>query len=141
MCAGEWRGLEVAIKTVLFQSGQSHKMAQAVAGEAAIASNLNHPNVVATYSHDICHVTQPGSQRELELFKFYLVQVCVVVIPSPQKLHIHALCLRAYSCVFSTNSRFVCQYSSAPALRQCPRLKQQTPLFLSEKRRWGTTLS
>ena len=75
MHAGEWRGLEVAIKTVLFQTGQSRRMAQAVAGEAAIASNLTHRNVVATYSHDICHVSQPGSQRELELFKFYLVQV------------------------------------------------------------------
>jgi hypothetical protein len=76
----------VAIKTVLFQSGESNHFATTVAGEAAIASNLSHRNVVATYSHDICHLNQPGSQ-ELDIFKFYLVQVLCTFPPS-ERLHI-----------------------------------------------------
>ena len=45
-----------------------------MASEAAIASNLGHPNVVATYSHDILDVTQAVGP-ELGVFKFYLIQV------------------------------------------------------------------
>jgi hypothetical protein len=45
-----------------------------VASEAAIASNLVHHNVVATYSHDICNVS-PSTGIELPVFKFYLIQV------------------------------------------------------------------
>ncbi|GLI66603.1 hypothetical protein VaNZ11_010524, partial [Volvox africanus] len=57
---GEWRGLEVAIKTLLFQafvgsnaddSGNSLKE-QAML-EAAIATTLFHPNVINTFSYDI----------------------------------------------------------------------------------------
>jgi hypothetical protein len=71
--AGQWRGLPVAIKTVLFQSGSGDSQMALVASEAAIASNLVHPNIVATYSHDICNVSQEGN--ELPIFKFYLIQV------------------------------------------------------------------
>ena len=71
-CAGLWRGLEVAIKTVLFQSGQGSSQTRLVASEAAIASNLDHSNIVATYSHDICNVS-PTSSAELPVFKFYLI--------------------------------------------------------------------
>ncbi|GIL88731.1 hypothetical protein Vretifemale_16581 [Volvox reticuliferus] len=57
---GEWRGLEVAIKTLFFQafvggntddSGNSLKE-QAIL-EAAIATTLFHPNVINTFSYDI----------------------------------------------------------------------------------------
>lgn len=72
--AGEWRGLPVAIKTVVFQSGAEGSDLQLIASEAAIASNLAHRNIVATYNHDVrtLHVTD-GS--ELPSYKFYLVQV------------------------------------------------------------------
>lgn len=71
--AGAWRGLEVAIKTVVFQSaGADEQMAQ-VASEAAIASNLSHRNVVATYSHDIVDVVRAVGP-EPGFYKFYLVQ-------------------------------------------------------------------
>jgi hypothetical protein len=73
--AGQWRGLPVAIKTVLFQSSSGDSQMALVASEAAIASNLVHPNIVATYSHDICNVSQGGN--ELPIFKFYLIQVSV----------------------------------------------------------------
>ncbi|KXZ48446.1 hypothetical protein GPECTOR_28g856 [Gonium pectorale] len=57
---GEWRGLEVAVKTLLFQafvgsggeeSGNSFKE-QAML-EAAIATTLFHPNVINTFAYDI----------------------------------------------------------------------------------------
>jgi hypothetical protein len=73
----------VAIKTVLFQSGPGDNQTAVVASEAAIASNLVHDNVVATYSHDICKVESKGVGNELAVFKFYLVQV----------RHAHATCV------------------------------------------------
>jgi hypothetical protein len=85
---GEWRGLEVAIKTVIFQSSHKEKKASAIASEAAIATNLTHRNVVATYAHDICNVTGDGSTRaiegaELDIYKFYLIQVPLLrILPS-----------------------------------------------------------
>eukprot|EP00892_Ulva_mutabilis_P009198 jgi/Ulvmu1/6650/UM003_0288.1 len=70
---GEWRGLPVAIKIVLFQSGADDAQVAQVASEAAIASNLSHTNVVATYSHDI-HYVDDSCPNELGIFKFYLIQ-------------------------------------------------------------------
>jgi hypothetical protein len=78
MCAGEWRGLEVAIKTVIFQSSNKESKASAIASEAAIATNLTHRNIVATYAHDICNVTGAAAEvegAELDIYKFYLIQV------------------------------------------------------------------
>lgn len=75
MRAGLWRGLPVAIKTILFQSEPQQQQTESIASEAAIASNLSHKNVVATYSHDIRSVDNPGATNELAVFKFYLVQV------------------------------------------------------------------
>lgn len=72
--AGSWRGLDVAIKTILFQSGPGDNQTAVVASEAAIASNLNHRHVAATYSHDICPFGE-SAQNELAVFKFYLIQV------------------------------------------------------------------
>ena len=74
-CAGKWRGLDVAIKTVLFQSGPGDNQTAVVASEAAIASNLVHDNIVTTYSHDICKVETRSAMNELNVFKFYLIQV------------------------------------------------------------------
>lgn len=74
VAVGEWRGLEVAIKTVIFQSDESDNTMSRLASEAAIASNLSHPNVVAMYSHDICTVSSDAC-NELDIYKFYLIQV------------------------------------------------------------------
>ena len=73
-CAGQWRGLDVAIKTVIFSSSQGDQQTQVVASEAAIASNLSHKNVVATYNHDILDVAKAVG-NELGVYKFYLIQV------------------------------------------------------------------
>jgi hypothetical protein len=72
--AGEWRGLEVAIKTIVFESGKEDLQTARVASEAAIASNLDHHNVVATYSHNIASVAAPSSANMLDVFKFFLIQ-------------------------------------------------------------------
>ena len=72
--AGEWRGLEVAIKTIVFESGPQSNQTARIASEAAIASNLVHHNVVATYSHSVQSVAAPTRGQELEVFKFYLIQ-------------------------------------------------------------------
>jgi serine/threonine protein kinase len=73
-CPGQWRGLEVAIKTIIFQVGQASDQTATVAAEAAIASNLQHANIVATYSHDICQIAAPSMRNELALYKFFLIQ-------------------------------------------------------------------
>lgn len=64
----------MAIKTLIFQDGGGDGQTAVVASEAAIASNLVHRNVVATYSHDICNVVGE-TNHELGIFKFYLIQV------------------------------------------------------------------
>jgi hypothetical protein len=45
-----------------------------IASEAAIACNLVHDDVVATYGHDL-HVVDGTRENELQMFKFYLIQV------------------------------------------------------------------
>ena len=75
LIAGHWRGLEVAIKTVIFQVGMTAADTAQVASEAAIASNLVHENIVNTYNHDMCCL-QDNDNNELEVYKFYLIQEC-----------------------------------------------------------------
>jgi serine/threonine protein kinase len=70
---GEWRGLPVAIKMVIFQSNASDDQLALIASEAAISSSLVHRNIVATYAHDVKHIT-PDSGRDAGLFKFHLIQ-------------------------------------------------------------------
>lgn len=87
----------MAIKVLLFHSDQA-KVAE-VASEAAIATNLTHSNLVATYSHDLHCVdnnasaaTSPAFPGEPKIFKLYLIQVrfvcclssCVFCISSPR---------------------------------------------------------
>lgn len=71
--AGEWQGIPVAIKTVVFQGGEDESMSSLIVSEAAIASNLFHKNVVATYCHDIRSLLN-GNGKEATVFKFYLLQ-------------------------------------------------------------------
>jgi serine/threonine protein kinase len=70
---GEWRGLPVAIKTVVFQSTASDDQLALIASEAAISSSLVHHNIVATYAHDVKHITSE-SGLDAGLFKFHLIQ-------------------------------------------------------------------
>jgi hypothetical protein len=67
----------VAIKTILFEGAVDGDAAVAAAREAAIASNLVHRNIVATYSHHMRQIQGPhdGSAGELGVFKMYLIQV------------------------------------------------------------------
>jgi hypothetical protein len=74
LCPGEWQGIPVAIKTVVFQGGRDDTQSSLIVSEAAIASNLFHKNVVATYCHDIRSL-MAGIGNEEGIFKFYLLQV------------------------------------------------------------------
>ena len=72
--AGQWRGMEVAIKTVVFASSPGGQQAQLAASEAEIARKLVHPNIVATYSHNFRDVAAAvGAERGST--KCHLVQV------------------------------------------------------------------
>ena len=67
----------MAVKTVIFSSRAGvalDKQTALVASEAAIASNLSHHNVVATYSHDIVDMARAVGP-EPGVHKFYLIQV------------------------------------------------------------------
>lgn len=76
--AGEWQGIPVAIKTVVFQGGDDQTQSSLIVSEAAIASNLFHKNVVATYCHDVRSLMCGGVGNEEGVFKFYLLQVRLV---------------------------------------------------------------
>jgi hypothetical protein len=77
MLAGTWRGLEVAIKSIIFEGPHSGGLPSTAASEAAIASTLVHPNIVATYAHELRSVSSPVESAvcELSVFRLYLVQV------------------------------------------------------------------
>jgi hypothetical protein len=74
--AGRWRGLQVAVKTVVFETAEDDGRMALVASEAAVASNLSHRNIVATYSYDLRKVAHDlvVSPQELPVFKCYLIQ-------------------------------------------------------------------
>ncbi|KXZ53579.1 hypothetical protein GPECTOR_6g496 [Gonium pectorale] len=71
---GVWRGLPVAVKSVLFQhlsgggggGGSDPRAARALA-EAAISSSLSHPNIVATYTYTLQPLHDTGPEHPLAL--------------------------------------------------------------------------
>jgi hypothetical protein len=74
-----WKGLEVAVKTVVFQDrldalggGESEHVAR-IFEEVAIAANMSHPHIVNTFSHELKQMpsAHPG---ELVDYKLYLIQ-------------------------------------------------------------------
>ena len=77
---GTWRGLEVAIKRVIFQMTTADAMAERsrrlAIREAAINSTLNHPNVVSTYHYDMQPLgSDPRSAgRGIMDWQLYLIQ-------------------------------------------------------------------
>jgi hypothetical protein len=68
----------VAIKSTIFEVPRGEGPPAATASEAAIASTLVHPNVVATYAHELRSVGSPveSAVSELAVYRLYLVQVC-----------------------------------------------------------------
>jgi serine/threonine protein kinase len=100
---GSWKGLGVAVKTVVFSGGQHEAAARALdstgrsvrqmpydraVSEAAICKSINHRNVVATYHWDVKRVKpmqEPGQWLEVDSsnageslevadYKLYLIQ-------------------------------------------------------------------
>ena len=81
----------MAVKTIVFQADHADTRAQLVAREAAIATNLAHKNVVATYSHDLTRVAAAGGVAgEAVVYKLYLIQVRSLVA----KLRCSSWCLQ-----------------------------------------------
>jgi hypothetical protein len=71
---GTWKGLEIAIKTVIFSSRGADPQLSLVYKEALIAQSLTHENVVPTYFHDIVNVVKAAGP-EPGVYKLYLFQV------------------------------------------------------------------
>eukprot|EP00892_Ulva_mutabilis_P006168 jgi/Ulvmu1/3923/UM018_0146.1 len=82
---GQWRGLEVAVKMVTFNGEGCHgnvpgcggsgggSNTALIASEAAIASNLVHANVVATYAHDV-RAVRNSHGAEVGVYELCLIQ-------------------------------------------------------------------
>lgn len=76
---GSWKGLEVAIKTIVFQDRHEDGTAERVIKEAAIACNMSNEYVVNTFAHELKRmpVQVPG---ELVDYKLYIIQVSLLLI-------------------------------------------------------------
>ncbi|KXZ50682.1 hypothetical protein GPECTOR_15g366 [Gonium pectorale] len=64
---GTWRGLPVAVKTLVVPAvtaGPEGRARQRAVLEAAISMSMAHPNVVATYSYDIKLLTLPPAEAK-----------------------------------------------------------------------------
>jgi serine/threonine protein kinase len=77
---GSWKGLEVAIKTIVFQDRHEDGTAERVIKEAAIACNMSNEYIVNTFAHELKRmpVQVPG---ELVDYKLYIIQVRCPVCP------------------------------------------------------------
>ncbi|KAG2445595.1 hypothetical protein HXX76_000207 [Chlamydomonas incerta] len=64
---GTWRGLEVAVKSMIFGPDNSSRHQQRPLMEAAISSNLVHPNIVTTYSYELREVQHELASLSPEL--------------------------------------------------------------------------
>jgi hypothetical protein len=110
MCssAGTWKGLEVAMKTVVFEGLPNGSMTPpaAAASEVAIASDLVHGNLVATYAHRQ-RTLIGGDANELRVLKLYLIQARIPRWSSHDAGHwacfrqdviqVHGCCLPAFN--------------------------------------------
>ena len=82
---GRWRELDVAVKTVLFShtKGSGNGPEKRAVMEAAVASTIVHPNIVATYHYDIKRIRAvQGKDGAIQIedssrsdWKLYLIQV------------------------------------------------------------------
>ncbi|PNW75202.1 hypothetical protein CHLRE_12g517000v5 [Chlamydomonas reinhardtii] len=64
---GTWRGLEVAVKSMIFGPDNSTRHQQRPLMEAAISSNLTHANIVTTYSYELREVQHELASLSPEL--------------------------------------------------------------------------
>ncbi|GFR43679.1 hypothetical protein Agub_g4787 [Astrephomene gubernaculifera] len=64
---GTWRGLLVAVKSMIFCSDSNARQQQRPLMEAAISSNLAHPNIVTTYSYELREVEHELASLSPEL--------------------------------------------------------------------------
>lgn len=71
---GIWKGLEVAIKTVVFQDRDEDGTAERVFKEAAIACNMSHEHIVNSFTNDLKRMPSQ-LQNELVDYKLYIIQV------------------------------------------------------------------
>ena len=76
---GTWRGLEVAIKRVIFQvmaDAKSEANRKTALREAAINSTLDHPNIVTTYTYDMQPLgDEKTAGRGFMDWQMYIIQV------------------------------------------------------------------
>lgn len=72
---GIWKGLEVAIKTVVFQDRDEDGTAERVFKEAAIACNMSHEHIVNSFTNELKRMPSQ-LPNELVDYKLYIIQVC-----------------------------------------------------------------
>ncbi len=60
-CAGQWRGLPAAIKTIVSNEGDPDERRARLSREAALTCTLSHPNVVPTYHFEVDPVGAMGA--------------------------------------------------------------------------------
>ncbi|KAG2445599.1 hypothetical protein HXX76_000210 [Chlamydomonas incerta] len=66
---GTWRGLPVAVKSMVFGPDDHVRHQQRPLMEAAISSHLMHPNIVTTYSYELREVQHELASLSPELFQ------------------------------------------------------------------------
>ncbi|GIL47131.1 hypothetical protein Vafri_4029 [Volvox africanus] len=64
---GTWRGLPVAVKSMVFSNDSSARQQSRILMEAAISANLAHPNIVTTYSYELREVEHELASISQEL--------------------------------------------------------------------------
>ncbi|GLI58764.1 hypothetical protein VaNZ11_000344 [Volvox africanus] len=64
---GTWRGLPVAVKSMVFSNDSSARQQSRVLMEAAISANLAHTNIVTTYSYELREVEHELASISQEL--------------------------------------------------------------------------
>ncbi|KAG2435188.1 hypothetical protein HXX76_007271 [Chlamydomonas incerta] len=76
---GTWQGLTVAIKTVVFSATTDHR--RSALKEAALASSVVHPNIIATYCSELQSIgghhgllPMPAQQAPIMDWRLYIVQ-------------------------------------------------------------------
>ena len=74
--AGTWRGLPVAVKSVVFHANAVEDAPfRRAAAEASVAYGLQHTNIVTTFSHELKQRFSESHVEELLSWELYLVSV------------------------------------------------------------------
>ena len=92
VCEGRWKGLRVAVKSLLLQDhSAATKARQRAMQEAAIsmAVGKGFPHILATYHHELRPMALPAgsaARREAGLWMLYIVQVSAAGRVWPERL-------------------------------------------------------